>query len=53
MRIQEIADTGAGDDALAKVLQVINEDPPALDEDVERCHPLGRQSDPARTVRFN
>ena len=51
---------GAGEDACAKVLDVINSTmllrPPLTDVDIERCHRLGRQTDLTRPrtmiVRF-
>ena len=51
VHIQGISDTGAGEDAHAKELEVINEkmkmQPPLLDLDVERCYRPGCQTDPA------
>ena len=52
LRIQGIAESGTGDDARAKVLEIFNQkmkmSPPLSDQDIERCHRLGRQTDPAR-----
>ena len=60
LRIQGIAETGAGEDARAKVLTVANTvmklDPPLQDDDLERRHRIGRQTEAARPrlmiVRF-
>ena len=64
LRIQGIVESGAGagagEDACAKVLDVINSTmllrPPLTDVDIERCHRLGRQTDLTRPrtmiVRF-
>ncbi len=60
LRIQGIPDPGTGEDACAKVLDVINNammfQPPLSTNDIVRSHRLGRQTDPAcpRTmiVRF-
>ena len=60
LRIQGIVELGAGEDACAKVLDVINSTmllrPPLNDVDIERCHRLGRQTDLTRPrtmiVRF-
>ena len=52
LRIQGIAESGTGEDARAKVLEIFNQkmkmSPPLSDQDIERCHRLGRQTDPAR-----
>ena len=48
LRIQGIVESGAGEDACAKVLDVINSTmllhPPLTDGDIERCHRLGCQT---------
>ena len=50
--IQGIAESGTGEDARVKVLEIFNQkmkmSPPLSDQDIERCHRLGRQTDPAR-----
>ena len=60
LRIQGIVEVGAGEDACAKVLDVINSTmllrPPLTDVDIERCHRLEHQTDLTRPrtmiVRF-
>ena len=60
LRMQGIPDPGTGEDACAKVLDVINNammfQPPLSTNDIVRSHRLGRQTDPARPrmmiVRF-
>ena len=53
LRIQGIPDPGAGKDACAKVLDVINNammfQPPLSTNDIVRSHRLGRQTEPLRT----
>ena len=52
LRIQGIAESGTGEDARVKVLEMFNQkmkmSPPLSDQDIERCHRLGRHTDPAR-----
>ena len=52
VRIQGIAESGTGEDARAKVLEIFNQkmkmSPPLSDQDIERCHRLGCLTDPAR-----
>ena len=52
LRIHGVVESGTGEDACAKVLEVINSTmllrPPLNDVDIERCHRLGRQTDLTR-----
>ena len=50
--IQGIPESGTGEDARVKVLEIFNQkmkmSPPLSDQNIERCHRLGRQTDPER-----